>query len=78
MDLGGASRRSEAMGAGKEGRHPYPFPVDASEVVEREPDSVATRHRENISCGGKYNTHNPYCYALACVCEIDGLWSRTQ
>ena len=40
MDLGGASRRSEAMGAGKEGRHPYPFPFDAS---GREPSSVATR-----------------------------------
>ena len=31
------------MGAGKEGRHPYPFPFDASEVVGREPGSVATR-----------------------------------
>ena len=39
----GASRRSEAMGAGKEGHHPYPFPFDASEVVGREPGSVATR-----------------------------------
>ena len=29
------------MGAGKEGRHPYPFPFDASEVVGREPGSVA-------------------------------------
>ena len=43
MDLGGASRKSEAMGAGKEGRHPYPFSFDASEVVGREPVSVATR-----------------------------------
>ena len=31
------------MGPGKEVRHPYPFPFDASEVVGREPDSVATR-----------------------------------
>ena len=31
------------MGAGKEGRHPYPFPFDVSEAVGREPDSVATR-----------------------------------
>ena len=31
------------MGAGKEGRHPYPFPFDASEVVGREPGPVATR-----------------------------------
>ena len=31
------------MGAGKEGRHPYPFPFDASEVVRQEPGSVATR-----------------------------------
>ena len=30
------------MGAGKEGHHPYPFPFDASEVVGREPGSVAT------------------------------------
>ena len=30
------------MGAGKAGRHPYPFPFDASEVVGREPGSVAT------------------------------------
>ena len=30
------------MGAGKEGRHPYPFPFDAGEVVGREPGSVAT------------------------------------
>ena len=36
----GVSRRSEAMGAG---HHPYPFPFDASEVVGREPVSVATR-----------------------------------
>ena len=33
VDLGGASRRSEAMGAGEVGRHPYPFPFDAGEVV---------------------------------------------
>ena len=32
----------------------------------------------SLSSGGKYNTHNPYCYALACMCDIDGLWSRTQ
>ena len=31
------------MGAGKAGRHPYPFLFDASEVVGREPGSVATR-----------------------------------
>lgn len=42
----GASRRSEAMGAGKEACHPYPFPFDASEVVGREPGSVATRLEE--------------------------------
>ena len=30
------------MGAGEAGRHPYPFPFDASEVVGREPGSVAT------------------------------------
>ena len=23
------------------------------------------------SSGDKYNTHNSYCYALACMCEID-------
>ena len=34
------------MWAGKEGRHPYPFPSDASEVVGQEPGSVATRLRE--------------------------------
>ena len=34
------------MGAGKEGRHPYPFPFDASEVVGREPVSIATWLRE--------------------------------
>ena len=31
------------MWVGKEGRHPYPFPFDASEVLGREPVSVATR-----------------------------------
>lgn len=31
------------MGAGEAGRHPYPFPFDAGEVVGREPGSVATR-----------------------------------
>ena len=30
------------MGAGEAGRHPYPFPFDAGEVVGREPGSVAT------------------------------------
>ena len=30
------------MGEGKAERHPYPFPFDASEVVGREPDSIAT------------------------------------
>ena len=42
---------------------------------------LANLHGINfLSCGGKYNTHNPYCYALACVCvyEIDGLWFRTR
>ena len=38
----GASR-SEAMGAGEAGRHPYPFPFDAGEVVGSELGSVATR-----------------------------------
>ena len=29
---------------------------------------LADLHEINsLSCGGKYNTHNPYCYALACV-----------
>ena len=35
------------MGARKEGRHPYPFPFDASEVVGREPGSIATRLGEH-------------------------------
>ena len=29
---------------------------------------LADLHEINsLSCGGKYNTHNPYYYALACV-----------
>ena len=34
------------MRAGKAGRHPYPFPFDASDVVGREPGSIATRLEE--------------------------------
>ena len=53
MDLEGASRRSEAMGAGEAGRHPYPSPFDAGEVVGREPGSVATGlgNRKRQLCG---------------------------
>ena len=41
------------MGAGEVGRHPYPFPFDAGEVVGREPDSVATGsgNRRRRPCG---------------------------
>ena len=41
------------MGAGEAGRHPYPFPFDAGEVVGREPGSVATGsgNRRRRPCG---------------------------
>ena len=30
---------------------------------------LADLHEINsLGSGGKYNTHNPYCYALACMC----------
>ena len=41
------------MWAGEAGRHPYPFPFDAGEVVGREPGSVATGsgNRRRRPCG---------------------------
>ena len=41
------------MGAGEAGRHLYPFPFDAGEVVGREPGSVAmgSGNRRRQPCG---------------------------
>ena len=40
---GRGCRGVRPWGAGEAGRHPYPFPFDAGEVVGRELGSVATR-----------------------------------
>ena len=76
---GVGGRRADALGSGH---------ATAPDGTDADPGHLlrvflelwlADLHEINsLSCGGKYNTHNPYCYALACVCEIDGLWSRTQ